>query len=146
MNEDDKIQCIIKDIEADYTNCIDLLKKIRKKNNKLKKILNKKKKKRKKILNKKGITHKKEVPAKIKEFFKLDNNCLLSRIEITKKFYRYISEKNLKYDKDKRIIIPDKKLRDLFNLEENINKKLDVKDKTLLTVYTIQTYIKKCYN
>ena len=69
----------------------------------------------------------------------------MSRIEVTKKIYKYIKDNNLKYNKDKRIILPDKKLRNLFELEEITNKDLDINDKTILTVYTLQTYIKKCY-
>ena len=146
MNEFNDISNIIKDINNDFTTCMLLLKKIKKKNNKLQKILNKKnKKKNQRILNKKGITKKKNVPKKLCYFFNLDSDILMSRIEITKKIYKYVKDNNLKYNKDKRIILPDKKLRDLFDLEEVTNKELDIKDKKILSVYTLQTYIKKCY-
>ena len=69
----------------------------------------------------------------------------MSRVEVTRKFYKYIKDNNLNYQKDKRIFIPDKKLKDIFNLEDNINNELDIKNKKILSVYTIQTYIKKCY-
>ena len=144
MNENSDISNLIKDINEDFNKCIQLFKKIKKKNKKLQKILNKKNKKNKN-LSKKGITKKKIVPKKICDFFNLNSDVLMSRIEVTKKIYKYIKENNLKYNKDKRIILPDKKLRNLFELEEITNKDLDINDKTILTVYTLQTYIKKCY-
>ena len=147
MNEYGDISDLIEDINKDFDTCMLLFKKIKKKNNKLQKILNKKnKKKKQKMLNKKGITKKKIVPKKISDFFNLNSDILMSRIEVTKKIYKYIKDNNLKYNKDKRIILPDKKLRYLFDLGEITNKEeLDIKDKKILTVYTLQTYIKKCY-
>ncbi len=138
---------IINEINDDYNTCISLLKKIKKNNNKLTKIVKKKKNKNIKtdIKKKKGIYYKKNIPKKIALFFNLEEDCLMSRVEVTRKFYKYIKDNNLNYQKDKRIFIPDKKLKDIFNLEDNINNELDIKNKKILSVYTIQTYIKKCY-
>jgi chromatin remodeling complex protein RSC6 len=137
---------IINEINDDYNTCLLLLKKIKKNNNKLTKIVKKKKEKKHIKKNvKKGICHKKNIPKKIALFFNLEEDCLMSRIEVTRKFYKYIKENNLYYKKDRRMFIADEKLKKIFNLEDNINDELDIKNKKILSVYTIQTYIKKCY-
>lgn len=93
--------------------------------------------KRKKVRknNVSGINKPKEVPLSIKELLKLDKDVLLARTEVTKKIYEYIKANELQDQNDKRTILPNDKLKELFSLE----------DTEELSFYNLQSYIKKLY-
>lgn len=82
-----------------------------------------------------GINKPKEVPLPIKELLKLDKDVLLARTEVTKKIYEYIKANELQDQNDKRTILPNDKLKELFSLE----------DTEELSFYNLQSYIKKLY-
>jgi chromatin remodeling complex protein RSC6 len=65
-----------------------------------------------------GINKPKEVPKPIIELLDLDEDILLARTEVTKKIYEYIKANDLQDQNDKRTIIPNDKLKELFSLED----------------------------
>jgi chromatin remodeling complex protein RSC6 len=77
------------------------------------------------------------VPQKIKDLLHLDSAVELPRTQITKLIYGYIKEHNLQKPTDKRVIIPNTEIRNLFGISDT--------DTTEISFYNIQTYIKKLY-
>ena len=98
--------------------------------------LGKYKKKTKRGNNKSGINKPNPVPQKIKDLLNLEDDVLMSRIEITKGIYGYIKENDLQHPDDRRTVIPNDELKQLFSLEDDEE----------ISFYNIQTYIKKVFN
>jgi hypothetical protein len=80
------------------------------------------------------------VPTKLYKFLSLEDNKL-PRPEVVKKIYEYVADKNLRSNENRRIIIPDKAIKELFNLEEG--EKLDFKNfqKSVAKIY--KDYLKE---
>jgi hypothetical protein len=77
------------------------------------------------------------VPQKIKDLLNLDSSVELPRTQITKLIYGYIKEHNLQKPTDKRVIVPNTAIRNLFGISDT--------ETTEISFYNIQTYIKKLY-
>jgi chromatin remodeling complex protein RSC6 len=77
------------------------------------------------------------VPQKIKDLLNLDSSIELPRTQITKLIYGYIKEHNLQKPTDKRVIVPNTEIRNLFGISDT--------ETTEISFYNIQTYIKKLY-
>jgi len=82
-----------------------------------------------------GFNKKTEVPQSIRDLFNIDPSILMARTEVTKQLYEYIRNNNLQDPQDKRIIHPDKKLKNLFTLEDHED----------LSFSSFQTHMKKLY-
>jgi chromatin remodeling complex protein RSC6 len=94
-----------------------------------------KKKKVRKGNNKSGINKPSEVPKPIRDLLDLEEDILMARTEVTKRIYGYIKENELQDPSDKRTIIPNNELKELFGLG----------DSDEVSFYNIQSYIKKLY-
>lgn len=76
-----------------------------------------------------------KIPETIKQLLKITDDTKLPRTQITKLIYEYIRQNNLQSETDKRTIIPNKDLQDIFGLEKNEQ----------LSFYNIQSHLKKIY-
>lgn len=73
------------------------------------------------------------VSEKMRAFLELDPDQLTRRLDITKRLCEYIKVNDLQDPKDRRNILPDKKLRELLNMTES---------EPHLTYYSIQQKLK----
>ena len=94
-----------------------------------------KKKKVRKGNNKSGINKPSEVPKPIRDLLDLEEDILMARTEVTKRIYGYIKENELQDPSDKRTIVPNNDLKELFGLGDGEE----------VSFYNIQSYIKKLY-
>lgn len=85
------------------------------------------------------------VPPKIHKYLKLQEGEKLSRNDIARKINQILKEKNLLYEKDKRVFRADEDLLKLFNLDKSVNDVVDAKDKSGFNFYNIQSHIRKCF-
>lgn len=130
-----KINNSVKDIKNDVKN--------------IKKMYIKQKKKYKKNDSSKkkntGFTIKEIVPKKIANLIDVEYGTKMSRIDLTKKIFDVIKQKNLYYSKDRRIFRADKDIIDALELNPSVNKSTNLDDKNGFNIYTIQKYITRCY-
>ena len=105
-----------------------LRKQVSKKIEKYEKILKKKKKKR----NPSGFAKPSKISKELCIFLGKNPGTEMARTEVTKIITTYIKEKQLQNPKNKRIILPDKKLGNL----------LKVKKQDKLTYFNLQKYMK----
>lgn len=131
-----KINNSVKDIKNDVKN--------------MKKMYIKQKKKYKKYESSKkkntGFTIKEVVPKKLANLINVEYGTKMSRIELTKKIFDAIKQKNLYYSKDRRIFRADKDIIDALDLNPSVNKSTKLDDKNGFNMYTIQKYITRCYS
>ncbi len=147
--EDNKIKRDITDIIFDSINDIAVslknlqieAKNIQKKINILKKdygkiiniktkLENKKNNKRNKLQS--GFIKPRPLSSELCEFLDIDKNSLKGRNEVTSLINEYIVKNNLRDNKDRRIILPDEKLKNLLKIDESIS----------LSYFNIQKYLK----
>lgn len=83
-----------------------------------------------------GVNKPKDVPETLKEFFDLESDIKLSRVDVVKKLYAYIKEKELQDSDDGRTITPNDELKELFSLNDGEE----------LSFYNVQKHLKKLYN
>lgn len=95
-----------------------------------------------------GITKPQLVPKDLCKLLDLDQNnpVYKSRIEITKEIYELLHSRGLYYQQDKRVLRADEEIKKIFNLPDTVNNSIDPKDKQGFNFYTLQSYIKQCYN
>ena len=74
-----------------------------------------------------------EISNALCDFLKVEHGTKMARTEVTRRLTKYIKENSLKSELDKRKIIPDNKLIELFELNED--------DK--LTFFSLQKYLNK---
>lgn len=72
---------------------------------------------------------------KLTIFLHLEQGSLMARTEVTKRLTKYIKANDLQWQKDKRIIKPDKKLRELLNIDKKVQ----------LTYFNLQKYMKPLF-
>ena len=106
----------------------------------------KKNKRTKNVKTKTGFTKPTIVPNKLADFVGVDHGTEMSRTKLTKLISDEFKKRNLGYEKDKRVIIPDDEVKKLFNLSDDAVKSRDPKDKNGLNFYTLQKHIAHCYN
>ena len=135
---------LLKENQEYYRNTRDQIRKIKKLYLQDMKIAKKHMRKRKN--NKKtGFTKDDVVPEKLAELIGVDKDTAMPRTKLTKEIYSVIKDRNLFYDKDKRVLRADKELMNIFNLSENVNKSTDPRDKNGFNFFNIQQHIAKCY-
>ena len=93
-----------------------------------------------------GFTKPTIVPDKLVKLFKLRKGCVMSRVELTKLFYKMFKEKNLYYADDKRIFRANNDIKKALNLPDRVNDSIDAHDANGFNFYNIQTYLAECYN
>ena len=79
-----------------------------------------------------GFQKPSEISNDLAQFMSVDSSSLLSRTQVTRFITTYIKDNNLQYAKDRRRIIPDKKLKTL----------LSVGDTEEITYFNLQKFIK----
>ena len=72
-------------------------------------------KKKKKKNNLSGFAVPTKITKELAEFLNLDEDTEISRTDVTSLICKYVKEKNLQNPENKKIIIPDDKLKKLFN-------------------------------
>ena len=93
----------------------------------------KERKKKEEIIPPSAITNPTLITTALQHFLGKQDDCLMTRLEITNKLYEYIQVNNLQNYENKKIINPDDKLKKLFNLSDNQE----------LTYFNIQSMINK---
>lgn len=115
-----ELQSIGKTLEKDFNNVI--------------KVLSKQKNKNKNNENRSGFGF--AMPSllsdELYDFLKLEKGTLIPRNVVTRMLNEYIKSNNLRNDSDKRKLLPDDKLKKIFNCT----------DKDDVTYFNLQTYIK----
>lgn len=106
-----------------------------------------KKNSRKRKANKKtGFTKSEVVPLKLAKLIGVKKGTTMARTQVTKEIYSVIKDRELYYEKDKRVLRADKEIRKVFGLPNSVNKSTDPRDKNGFNFFNIQTYIANCYN
>ena len=111
-----------------------LYKEVLKERKDLQKKSNKNNKKKKKKNSLSGFAVPTKITKELAEFLSLDENIEISRTDVTSLICKYIKENNLQNPDNKKIIIPDHRLKKLFN------GYLGEEDQ--LEFFNIQTYLK----
>lgn len=139
LNVYEKIFSIIENNDASIKSVKKTLDEMKERQKQLKKIATKLQNSSLKHVNKPKITRKPcgfarptEVSNEMCEFMGIDHNSLVSRTNVTKTLIKYIKDNNLQCPTNKRQIIPDQKLSNLFGDE--------AKDKEL-TYFNMQKYV-----
>lgn len=96
--------------------------------------------------DKSGFTKPSVVPDKLANFVSIKKGTVMSRTELTGLICNEFKKRNLYYEKDKRVILPDDEVKKLFNLPDNADQSTDPKDANGLNFYNLQKYIAECYN
>jgi len=96
--------------------------------------------------DKSGFTKPSVIPDKLATFVGIKKGSVMSRTELTGLICNEFKKRNLYYEHDKRVIIPDEDVKKLFNLSDNAVKSTNPKDKDGLNFYNLQKYIAECYN
>ena len=66
-----------------------------------------------------GFAQPLEVSNKLAHFLNIPENTKIPRTQVTKEINKYITEKELKDPENKKIIIPDEKLNELLQIDDN---------------------------
>ena len=99
-----------------------------------------------KTKTKTGFTKSSRVPDKIADFIGIERGTFLPRTKVTSQLMEEFKKRNLLYSKDKRIIIPNNEVRNLFSdLPESKVFSNDPKDPNGLNIFTLQTHLTSCY-
>lgn len=85
--------------------------------------------------NNSGFMKPVSVSDELRSFIDINNSDPITRVLITQKLCQYIKENNLQKPEDKREIIPDEKMKKLFDIQPNESEKL--------TYYSMQRRVQK---
>jgi chromatin remodeling complex protein RSC6 len=85
--------------------------------------------------NNSGFMKPVSVSDELRSFIDIDNSDPITRVLITQKLCQYIKENNLQKPEDKREIIPDEKMKKLFDIQPNESEKL--------TYYSMQRRVQR---
>ena len=85
--------------------------------------------------NNSGFMKPVNVSDELRSFIDINNSDPITRVLITQKLCQYIKENNLQKPEDKREIIPDEKMKKLFDIQPNESEKL--------TYYSMQRRVQK---
>lgn len=129
---------IINDIEYKLDNNTNIILKI---GNKKYKIINKTN--RAKNHKPTGFTHPRPVKKKLADFIGIKAETELSGPQITSKVWDKLKERNLVYEKDKRVLRVDDEVSKLFNIPISVNKSTSHKDRNGFNFDNLQCYIKR---
>jgi len=86
------------------------------------------------------------VPEKLAKFIGVKPGTELTGPTITSKVWTQLKDRNLTYEKDKRVFRTDKEVSDLFNVPSSVNKSKDHRDKSGFNFCNLQTYIANALN
>lgn len=116
---------------------LNLTKNLEKDFNKIAKTMNKlqKQKARKSSRPLSGFAIPSKLSDELYEFLKIQPETLIARKDVTKMINEYIKENDCRDQKDRRKIIPNEKLKVLFNCEDNAE----------ITYFNLQSYMKHHY-
>lgn len=104
-----------------------------------------KEKKPRNVKAKTGFAKPTTIPNKLADFVHIARGTEISRIKLTKLISDEFKKRNLRYEKDKRVIIPDEEVKKLFNLSDETVNSRNPKDINGLNFYTLQKHIAGCY-
>lgn len=93
-----------------------------------------------------GFNGPNRIPDIMADFLGVEHGTCMSRSKLGSKFNKAFREKGLYYEKDKRIFRANDAVKKMFDVTDEINNVTDARDKTGLTIYTLQTFIAKCIN
>jgi hypothetical protein len=96
----------------------------------------------KKINKKSGFAKNKYIPKNLAEYLGIPESSLLTGPEIMKKVWSKLKEKDLLYDKDKRVLRVDADTSKLFNVDMAVNQSVDPKDPNGFNFSNLKKYIK----
>jgi chromatin remodeling complex protein RSC6 len=85
--------------------------------------------------NNSGFMKPVSVSDELRSFIDINNDNPITRVLITQKLCQYIKENNLQKPEDKREIIPDEKMKKLFDIQPNESEKL--------TYYSMQRRVQR---
>ncbi len=111
-----------------------LYKEVLKERKELQKKSNKNNKKKKRKNNLSGFAVPTKITKELAEFLNLDKNIEISRTDVTSLICKYVKENNLQNPDNKKIILPDEKLKKLFNGY--------LSEEDQLEFFNIQSYLK----
>ena len=115
----DKLQIQFNDsqqiLKTLHNNLKILYKEVLKERKELQKKSNKNSKKKKKKNNLSGFAVPTKITKELAEFLNLDHDTEISRTDVTSLICKYIKDNNLQNPDNKKIILPDDKLKKLFN-------------------------------
>ena len=115
----DKLQIQFNDsqqiLKTLHNNLKILYKEVLKERKELQKKSNKNNKKKKKKNNLSGFAVPTKITKELAEFLNLDHDTEISRTDVTSLICKYIKDNNLQNPDNKKIILPDDKLKKLFN-------------------------------
>ena len=115
----DKLQLQFNDsqqiLKTLHNNLKILYKEVLKERKELQKKSNKNSKKKKKKNNLSGFAVPTKITKELAEFLNLDHDTEISRTDVTSLICKYIKDNNLQNPDNKKIILPDDKLKKLFN-------------------------------
>ena len=142
---DKKCNAVLEQLANSYKQSRELVRNLMKVHKQEMKLLKKGYKKKKEPIET-GFTKPETVPLVLAKLVGLPKDSVMPRTELTKKVYKVFKDRNLFYEKDKRVLRVDKELKKIFNLTDDVNKSIDPKDKNGINFYNFQKYIAKCYN
>jgi chromatin remodeling complex protein RSC6 len=88
-----------------------------------------------------GFAKQQVVPEKLAKFIGVKTGEELTGPEITSRVWQQLKERNLTYEKDKRVFRTDKVVSDLFGVKSDVNKSTDHRDKNGFNFCNLQKYI-----
>lgn len=88
-----------------------------------------------------GFNKAKPVPEKLAKFLGVNPGTELSGPQVTKKVWAILKEKELTYEKDKRVFRTDAEISKLFNVPKSVNNSTYHKDKMGFNFCNLQKYI-----
>ena len=88
-----------------------------------------------------GFAKQQVVPEKLAKFIGVKTGEELTGPEITSRVWQQLKERNLTYEKDKRVFRTDKTVSDLFGVKSDVNKSTDHRDKNGFNFCNLQKYI-----
>ena len=134
----DKLQLQFNDsqqiLKTLHNNLKILYKEVLKERKELQKKSNKNSKKKKKKNNLSGFAVPTKITKELAEFLNLDHDTEISRTDVTSLICKYIKDNNLQNPDNKKIILPDDKLKKLFNGY--------LSEEDQLEFFNIQSYLK----
>lgn len=93
-----------------------------------------------------GFAKPQKVPEKLAKFIKVTPGSELTGPALTSKVWDQLKQRELFYEKDKRVFRTNKEVSDLFGVNKSVNSSTDHKDKEGFNFCNLQSYIKNALN
>lgn len=88
-----------------------------------------------------GFAKPQVVPEKLAKFIGVKSGAELTGPEITSKVWKQLKDRNLTYEKDKRVFRTNKEVTALFNVPASVNNSVDHRDENGFNFCNLQTFI-----